>query len=368
MPLYLDHGLVNGEIVKLNEEKKVKYEEKRLPFPYEIKPVEPELNKKILGDFSGERTGFVQVGPKNYFFPSGYEKEAENFYNFELRPDDVFVATFPRSGTTWTQDMVWLLCNNLDYDKAAKIPLTERFPFLEFSCFVHKDTKAEFLQENEADPEKYKIVQEIDYPGWKTLAKTDGQRFIKTHLPFSLLPPNLTRNGCKVIYVARNPKDVAVSFYHLNRTMRTQGYTGDFEKYWDYFQNNLQPWTPYWEHIKEGWNMRHEKNVLFIFYENMNKNLRRHVEKVANFLGKSYTSEELDQLENHLKFENFRNNKSVNYDIMESIGVYRKVNQAGYVRSGKNGGWRDYFSQEMEKRADQWIEENLRDTDLRFPL
>lgn len=33
----------------------------------------------------------------------------------------------------------------------------------------------------------------------------------------------------------------------------------------------LEPWTPYWEHIKEGWNMRHEENVLFIFYENMNK-------------------------------------------------------------------------------------------------
>lgn len=43
----------------------------------------------------------------------------------------------------------------------------------------------------------------------------------------------------QVIYVARNPKDVAVSFYHLNRLYRTQGYIGDFAKYWDYFERNL---------------------------------------------------------------------------------------------------------------------------------
>jgi len=44
----------------------------------------------------------------------------------------------------------------------------------------------------------------------------------------------------QVVYVARNPKDVAVSFYHLNRLIRTQGYVGDFPCYWDYFEKNLR--------------------------------------------------------------------------------------------------------------------------------
>ncbi|KAH1025604.1 hypothetical protein HUJ05_010297 [Dendroctonus ponderosae] len=101
------------------------------------------------------------------------------------------------SGTTWTQEMVWLLCNNLDFQTAAKVPLEDRFKFLEFSCFIHKKVKEEFLKENMANPEYYKIVQSIDNPSWETLTKSQERRFIKTHLPFSLLPPSLPQAGCK---------------------------------------------------------------------------------------------------------------------------------------------------------------------------
>lgn len=43
----------------------------------------------------------------------------------------------------------------------------------------------------------------------------------------------------QVIYVARNPRDVVVSYYYLNKLYRTQGYVNTFEKYWDYFEKNL---------------------------------------------------------------------------------------------------------------------------------
>jgi len=44
----------------------------------------------------------------------------------------------------------------------------------------------------------------------------------------------------QVVYMARNPKDVAVSFYHLNRLIRIHGYVGDFPCFWDYFEKNLR--------------------------------------------------------------------------------------------------------------------------------
>lgn len=56
---------------------------------------------------------------------------AERVKNMEVYDDDVWVVSFPKCGTTWTQEMVWLVNNKLDYKKAMNINLNERFPFLE---------------------------------------------------------------------------------------------------------------------------------------------------------------------------------------------------------------------------------------------
>lgn len=65
-----------------------------------------------------------------------------------------------------------------------------------------------------------------------------GPRFIKTGLPLSLLPPNLLQTGCKIIYIARNPKDVAVSYYHFSRYLKIVDYPGDFLTFWNLFKSN----------------------------------------------------------------------------------------------------------------------------------
>lgn len=56
---------------------------------------------------------------------------AERVKNMEVYEDDVWVVTFPKCGTTWTQEMVWLVNNNLNYEKALELNLNDRFPFLE---------------------------------------------------------------------------------------------------------------------------------------------------------------------------------------------------------------------------------------------
>lgn len=64
-------------------------------------------------------------------YPLNFVKHAENLYNFEVRDDDIWVVTFARSGTTWTQELVWMIANNLDYDGAQRQLLTTRSPFFE---------------------------------------------------------------------------------------------------------------------------------------------------------------------------------------------------------------------------------------------
>ncbi|CAD7091120.1 unnamed protein product [Hermetia illucens] len=337
-----------------------------LPFPYEINDLDPEINAELLEYFHGERTGFVQVGPQKYFFPSKYKEAAEYFYNFQARPDDIWIATFPRSGTTWTQELVWLLANDLDYETAQREPLTKRFPFFEFHIFMHDDVKQELLDDNADDPNKMNFIEIISQPGYEFFAQMQQRRFIKTHFPFSLLPPSVTEQQAKVIYVARNPKDVAVSFYHLNRLYKTQGYIGDFPRYWSYFKRGLNPWMPYFSHLKEGWSHRHDPNVLFMFYEDMNKNFPETICKVAKFLGKTLTTEQIDKLATYLNIENFKNNPAVNGKELKEVKVLNS-GEAGFVRNGKIGSWQKEFTPKLIAEADQWMADNLQDTDLRFP-
>lgn len=72
----------------------------------------------------------------------------------------------------------------------------------------------------------------------KKLDDMPSPRFIKSHLPLSLLPPKLL-DTCKVVYVAREPKDVAVSYFHHLKMMRMASDKLEFKVYWNYFIRDL---------------------------------------------------------------------------------------------------------------------------------
>lgn len=113
--------------------------------------------------------------------------------------------------------------------------------FLKIYCrrflMWHDETKAEYLHKNRHNPEYQKIINEISRPGYEFIAEYDSPRVIKTHLSFSLMPPSVWSNKAKVIYVARNPKDVAISYYYLCRAVQPIGFVNDFAHFWNYFEN-----------------------------------------------------------------------------------------------------------------------------------
>ncbi|XP_062536360.1 luciferin sulfotransferase [Armigeres subalbatus] len=334
-------------------------------FPYTITSVDEHINAALLKDFHGEKTGFVQVGDDKWFFPSQYQNAAEHFYNFQARSDDVWIATYPRSGTTWTQEMVWLICNNLDFQAARSEPLTKRFPFFEFHIFMHGEMKKQFLMENEDSTNK-QFIEDASKPAYEFLESAKTRRFIKTHFPFSLLPPSIFKTGSKVIYLARNPSDVVVSYYHLNRLYRTQGYQGDFETFYNYFENDLTAWSPYWTHLKQGWQARCLPNVLFMFYENMNKNLSDTIRTVAKFLDKNISDENVVKLMDHLSIENCKNNPSMNGSELKEVKILND-NTQGFIRKGKVNSSEKELTDEIKQRIQKWTLDNLKDSDLKFP-
>ena len=106
----------------------------------------------------------------------------ERVYNFKLRPDDVWIITYPKCGTTWSQEMVWQIVHKVNLDM-AKIPLLVRSPFLEMEGLISQEDM------DRMDERAKQMYQSLD------LAEnlpTDAPRVIKSHLPLEMLPPKVS--------------------------------------------------------------------------------------------------------------------------------------------------------------------------------
>ena len=46
--------------------------------------------------------------------------------NFEQRDDDIFIMSHPKTGTTWTQELVWMVVNNVNVEKSKNTTSEKR--------------------------------------------------------------------------------------------------------------------------------------------------------------------------------------------------------------------------------------------------
>lgn len=194
----------------------------RLPFPFKIRPLQVDGYPNYGELFGGFPSGLALCNHWGHKISATVtEKELEDLYNFPLDPRDIWVSTPPKCGTTWAQEMVWLLTNNLDYE-AAKTPLMpDRWSYIDWLALMDK-RQLEATMPPPGAPD-YKPITDITGDPTRP-----SPRFIKCHLPMSMNNPRLL-DTCKVVYVARNPKDICVSFYHHTRLFKCHDYRGDFE-------------------------------------------------------------------------------------------------------------------------------------------
>ena len=317
----------------------------------EISDEEREIIKRdfpvsLLNDLIRYENGFVMP---RYFA----EMLEEKIYNFDLRDDDVWIVTYPKCGTTWTQELVWMLINDMDIDK-GKVPLSVRSPCIEVQCLRRFD----FFKSIGAAPSDPRVIEvETDSIGF--LNNMEARRVIKTHLPFEFLPPKLFEK-CKVVYVARNPKDVAVSFYHHNLNVPGHGFVGTFDQFLKYFEQGLHVFGSYWHHILSSWQHRNHPNVKFLWYEDMKADLKSVIDDLCNFLKHSLNEEQRNDLFHHVQFENMKKNPFAN------PGAAKKdlPPEKNFMRKGQVGDWKNYFDKEKTEKWEKWTFENIRGTGL----
>ncbi|XP_046610967.1 luciferin sulfotransferase-like [Neodiprion virginianus] len=322
----------------------------------QIQPVDGELGEILKNTFTNDfRFGYVTVD--GVCLPKYYEKFAEAIENFEVRDDDIWVCSFPKTGTTWTQEMVWCIANDLDFE-GGKVVLSERFPFLDFTPLFDYREIAKRVPGHDL-PEL--VVDSVNF-----IRKLPSPRYIKTHLPFQILPRQI-RNGekkPKIIYVARNPKDTCVSYCHHCKLL--EGYRGSFDDFCKLFLADKVNYAPFWKHVLGFWEKRNDENMLFLKYQDMKADLPSVIRKTAEFLGKVLTNEQLTLLTDHLSFASMKANPAVNYeDVIEFNKELKLIDYDGkFMRSGTVDQWKGQMSSEVIKQFDDWINENLKDTGL----
>uniref|UniRef100_A0A1B6KUA2 Sulfotransferase domain-containing protein n=1 Tax=Graphocephala atropunctata TaxID=36148 RepID=A0A1B6KUA2_9HEMI len=99
----------------------------------------------------------------------------------------------------------------------------------------------------------------------------------------------------------------------------------------------------------------------------MNHNLSSSVLKTAKFLKKDLTNQQVATLCDHLSFEQMRDNPAVNNEDLEALSRRMGCSLGGkFIRSGQVGEGKKKLSQDWVRCFDQWSEENLCDTGLKF--
>ncbi|XP_041847868.1 sulfotransferase family 5A, member 1 isoform X2 [Melanotaenia boesemani] len=189
-------------------------------------------------------------------------------------------------------------------------------------------------------------------------------RFITTHLPHHLLGPALQRSKAKVIYVSRNPKDVAVSFYHFHKMAKFLPEVDSFPEFLTRFLNGTLHFGSWFDHVK-GWTSQTVTlNLLHITYEEMSMDLHGTIKRVSSFLQCPLLEDELHNSVKHCSFSSMKDNQMINYTLIpDEIMDHSK----GYfMRKGQIGDWKNMFTEEQNQYFESIFSSKMQDCALEF--
>jgi aryl sulfotransferase len=246
---------------------------------------------------------------------------------FKFRDDDIVIATYAKSGTTWTQQIV----SQLIFNGAEGLPMPEMSPWVD----LRLPAKAEKLAMLEAQSHR---------------------RFMKTHLPVDAL---VFSPKAKYIFIGRDGRDVIWSMHNhhfmANQLLydmlnETPGLVGPaFERppasvkqyYETWLAQDGYPLWPFWAHIRSWWEIRHLPNVLLVHFADMKRDLPMAIRRIADFLEIEVDEETWPDIVTHCGFSYMKNHAAA---VVPTGGALWEGGAETFIHRGTNGRWRDLLS------------------------
>jgi peroxiredoxin len=244
---------------------------------------------------------------------------------FVPRADDIFVVTYPRSGTTWMQMILYQLTTDGAMD------------------FPHITTVCPWFERSLKDGTAYDALP--------------GPRVFKSHLPYRKIP----RGPCKYIYVARDGKDVAVSYYHFYTAH--MGFKGTFDEFFERFLGGRVHYGSWFRHVRGWWEQRDDRNVLFLRYEELAADLPGSLRRIAAFCGLEVPPERWPGIVERCGFAFMKRHES-QFDPLTAMLHEQGFRPNSHLREGRSGAWGDRLSRRQVRRFDKTFTKRLGDTGL----
>lgn len=307
-----------------------------MPDTYAIHEYRDEIHAEDVSDLQIGECGYkyrlidgVVMPP--YVTPARYQLSR----TLQTRPGDICYVSYPKSGSTWLAYILVLITNRGDIPTGKKT-LRDCLQWVESSWTYPR---------SEGDLE--------------SLAST---RIFKSHMPYSMaLGGDPQQNPCKYVYIARNPKDVAVSYYHFERQKSWSGnYSGSWEHWLKIFMEGRVQRGSWFDHALSWWQHRDADNVLFITYEDLRANLQAELEKLMIFLGYPLEDEVVQKTIDKTSYHNMQQERFSN---MHEIKEFQ-----GFFREGKVNSWKNQFTRGQSEAFDRLYLEKTRGTGLKFNL
>lgn len=235
--------------------------------------------------------------------------------NVQVFNSDIFIVSYPKSGNTWTKFLIANLISITDVN------------------FNNIDT----------------IIPNIYRNKDKELIKKKQPRFLKSHEYFN---PKYK----KVIYIARDPRDVAVSYYYYSIKLKFIEKDVKLHDFVAKFLNGNVDCFGSWQENVGSWLGAREKNENFLFlkYEDMLSNTLGELNKISDFLSMNKSIQELNECVEKSSFENMRK-----LELQNDFESVKSSNNEGlyFMRSGKSGEWREA----LDKKDSDLIEKQWGD-------
>lgn len=256
--------------------------------------------------------------------------------DFKFRDDDIVIATYAKSGTTWTQQIV----SQLLFNGTEDLEVSAMSPWLDLRV-----------------PPKEIKLPEVE-------AQTH-RRFIKTHLPVDAL---VFSPRARYLYIARDGRDVVWSLYNhhananagwydaLNNTPGRVGPPIDPppESIVQYFRDWLDgdgfPFWSYWENIRSWWEIRDLPNVMLLHFADLKRDMPGSIRRMAEFLAIPIDEDRWPDILRHCSFDYMKQHASKTVPLG---GAFWDGGAETFINKGTNGRWRDLLSAEDISRYEQ---------------